>query len=528
MGDPKHRYCRVAILSAVLLVLSGTLKSETERTALNVDDYVNAAMAAWEVPGLALAVVKGDQVILKKGYGVRDLRSRKAVDTRSLFAIASNSKAFTATALGLLVQEGRIGWDDPVLKHLPDFRLYDAEATRRVTVRDLLCHRCGLGLWAGDLTWWDSIYDRKEVIRRIRFQPPVKAFRTSYVYCNLMFLVAGEIIPAATGTSWDDFLARRFFMPLNMTRTNTSVRGLAGDGNVATPHSLVDGKLAPISYQNVDNCAPAAAVNSCVDDLIQWMRLQLDGGVYQGRCLVKPEIMEEIRKPHNLIQLSKQYRQRHPMVHLSAYALGFRLHDYRGRLVINHTGGLDGMLSYFGFMPEEKVGVIILTNSDQHGLYRALAYYLFDAALGVEGWDWSRRYLAVHKENLKKEAIRKRERQAERAADTQPSLPLSAYAGVFEDPVYGKARLVLSKDATNKKVMTLKLSAHPAITGTLTHWHHDTFQVRWDHRLWQTSFLQFQMDRQGRATGFTISVRPDWIDTRRYRFERIPEKGTRP
>lgn len=509
---------RLLLLTVVLLtVRTQALGSNTRGELRQLDTYIHGAMADWEVPGLALAVLKDGQVIHKRGHGLRDQRKSDPVDTKTLFAIASNTKAFTATALGTLVQTGKIAWDDPVLKYLPDFQLYDPIATRKITLRDLLCHRSGLGLWAGDLTWWDSTYDRQEVIRRIRFQEPVKDFRSSYIYCNLMFLVAGEVIPSATGISWDAYIEEQFFDPLNMTRSHTSVTRLLRMDNVATPHSRVDGKLIAIEYLNVDNCAPAAAVNSCVDDLIPWLRLHLNQGLHQGRRLVDADIMAEIHTPHILMPASKRQKQLNPASHFSTYALGLRLHDYQGRLIINHTGGLDGMLSYIGFMPDEDLGIIILTNSDNHSLHGALAYHIFDALLGMEGPDWSKRYLKRVQENRRRQAERREKQHQVRVKNTRPTHALGTYTGTYTDAVYGEAKITRANGE-----LKLRLSAHPKYTGTLSHWHYDTFLANWDHRLWQESLVSFKLDEQGDITQFVISIRPDWIDTREYVFNSHP------
>jgi hypothetical protein len=372
-----------------------------------------------------------------------------------------------------------------------------------------------LGLWAGDLTWWNSNYDRHEVFRRIRFQEPVSDFRTAYHYNNLMFLVAGEIIPSVTGTDWAPFIQQRFFAPLNMKRSTTSVSDFSGMDNIATPHAMLDDKLTPIEYLNVDNCPPPAAINSCVDDLIQWVRMRLNRGVYDGKRVVDADIIEEMRTPHNLIRLSKQQRKLHPSTHLSAYALGLRLIDYRGRLVVNHTGGLDGMLSYIGLMPEEDLGVVVLTNSDNHSLHRAIPSYVFDAVLGIEGPDWSRRYLKVAEEARRRGKAKEQKRTEQRVKGTRPSHALSEYAGTYTDPVYGSASIA-EKDGE----LTMSLSAHPGFTATLTHWHYDTFVAKWNQRLWRESFPTFSVNEKGEITRFTMSVRPDWVDTREYVFEK--------
>lgn len=501
----------LGVLAVASLLVA--VSSAQTRTLTQLDAYIQNAMEDWQIPGLAIAIVKDGQVIHERGYGTRTIGKNEPVDENTLFAIASNSKAFTATSIGLLVQDGKASWDDPVLKWMPDFQMYDPVVTRKICLRDLLCHRAGLGLWSGDLTWWDSVYGRKEVIRRIRFQKPVCDFDTEYHYTNLMFLVAGEVIPQVTGISWDQFIKQRFFTPLEMGRSNTSVKDLANVSNVATPHSMLDGELATVPYTDVDNCAPAAAVNSSVHDLSHWMQLQLNNGLYKGRTIVKPEIIEETRRPHNLIIVSDRAKKLNPHTHFSAYALGFRIHDYRGRFVVNHTGGLDGMLSYFGFLPDENIGVIVMTNYDQHSFHRVLPLYVFDLMLGVEEKDWSQLYLNDFRARQERNEEARNKKWADRAKDTTPSHPLSDYAGTYTSEVYGNAEI-----AMNNGQLTLTLSAHPGFEATVTHWHYDTFQAKWNSRLWRESYVYFKLDGHGKITNFRMSVRPDWVDTLEYNF----------
>ena len=478
-----------------------------------LDSYINTAIKDWEIPGLAIAIVKDDRVAYEKGFGHRSIDAQEAVNEHTLFAIASNTKAFTATALGLLVQEGKMSWDDPVLKFLPDFQLYDPQVTRKIAVRDLLCHRSGLGVWVGDLTWWDSEYDRKEVIRRIRFQKPVSDFRTSYHYSNLMFLVAGEIIPQVSGISWDRFIKQRFFDELDMNRSTTSVKYLVNLDNVATPHAMLDGELVAIEYLDVDNCAPAAAINSSVNDLSHWVRMQLCNGMYNGRRVVDSKIILETRKPHTMIYVNEKSRSLTPPIHFSTYGLGFRSHDYRGRVVVNHTGGLDGMLSYVGFMPEENIGIIVFTNSDNHRLHTALPLHVFDLLLGIDGEDWSRIYLDDFKKTQEHNKEQKEQKLTEKIKGTKPTLPLEKYAGTYTSDVYGTAYI-----SEEKGRLKIKLSAHPKFEGTMNHWNYDTFVAKWNHRLWGESYVYFRINGHGKITKFLMSVRPDWIDTLEYTF----------
>lgn len=512
-----HHLALLGLLALTLTASSLAGSAQGQAESLNrLDRYIKSAIKDWDIPGLALAIVKDDRILHQRGFGVRQIGAQAPVDRHTLFAVASNTKAFTATALGLLVQEGKLSWDDPVTEVSPDFQLYDPVATEKIRVRDLLCHRSGLGLWAGDLTWWDSNYDRAEVIRRIRFQKPVSDFRTTYHYTNLMFLVAGELIPQVTGISWDRFIKQRFFEPLNMHRSNTSVKALSRMDNVATPHSVLNGKLTAIDYLNVDNCAPAAAINSSVADLSQWVRLQLNDGLYEGKRLVASPIIQETRRPHVLRNLSNKMRQRHPSIHFSTYGLGFGLHDYQGRLVVNHTGGLDGMVSYVGFMPEEDLGVIVLTNSVDHEIHRALPLYVFDMFLDEDETDWSGIYLEDFKRSRARQKAQTQKRLANRPQDNSPDRPLERYTGTFVSSVYGSACI-----AEKAGQLKMTLSAHPGFEASLAHWKDDTCVARWNEALWGESDVQFEFDRHGRLTRFSMAVRPDWIDTLKYSFVKI-------
>lgn len=511
-----HKAFWTALLIALILNLFNAGYAQTPTPLNGIDTYIEKALADWNIPGLAIVVVKDDQVVLAKGYGIREMNTKKSVDANTIFVIASNTKAFTATALGLLVQEGKISWDNPVLKYLPDFQLYDPVATRKITIRDLLCHRAGLSTWGGDLTWDESIYDRAEVIRRIRFQKPVFDFRTGYRYTNLMFLTAGEIIPKVTGQSWDDFLAERFFKPLGMKRTNTSVKDLSAVENVATPHMIYKDQMITIPLLNVDNVGPAASINSSVNDLAQWLRLQLAMGYFNGEQLVDTMIIEETRQAHNLRQISTAAKKLNPLTHFSAYGLGWGLNDYRGKLIVSHTGGLDGMFSYVGFMPEENLGMVVLTNREDHTLMRALPFYVFDRYLGADFRDWSQVYLEVHDHQAERDNQRKARQIAERVANSKPSLSLESYAGDYNDTLYGDAEIKLEEGK-----LKLHLSAHPRIVGELEHWRYDTFLCKWNRPTWDESYIYFDLSDDGEVATFRMQVRPDWIDTHEYEFRKM-------
>ncbi|MCI0387219.1 MAG: beta-lactamase family protein [Acidobacteria bacterium] len=277
--------CRLALLFVLLLALSVSFNVAAQDAPLQgFDDYVSKAMKDWEVPGVAIAVVKDDKVVFAKGYGVRELGKSTPVNERTIFAIGSSSKAFTAAALAVLVDEGKIKWDDPVTKHLPSFELYDAYAAKEMTVRDLLCHRSGLA--RGDMMWYGSDFNREEILRRTRHLKPSWSFRSQFGYQNLMYLAAGQIVQAVTGKSWDDFVRERLFKPLGMAASSTSTKDLRSSDNVATPHGKIDEKVMPITWRNIDNIAPAGSINSNVVEVAAWVRLQLNQGSFAGQRML--------------------------------------------------------------------------------------------------------------------------------------------------------------------------------------------------------------------------------------------------
>jgi len=483
-----------------------------------LDAYIEAAMARWEVPGVSVAIVKDGEVVYAKGFGVRDLGEGGEVDADTLFAIGSNTKAFTATAMGLLVEEGIVSWDDPVLRYMPEFQMYDPLVTRKITIRDLLCHRSGLGTFEGDLTWFGSIYDRAEAIYRTRFLEPVFDFRTGFGYSNLMFLVAGEIIPRVTDSSWDDFIDQRLFSPLGMDRSNTSVAELEAIGNVATPHTRVGREIVPIAHDDIDNMAPAGAINSSANDMAKWLLLQTGSGVFGGKKIVDSAVINETRTPHNLQQVSNSAKELNPWTHFSAYGLGWGLSDYRGRLVVAHGGGLPGMVSSVAMLPEENLGVVVLTNFDLHGLRQSVVNHVIDAYLGADTVDWDDRFFDIIQKILDAREQAKAARDEARVEGTTPSHPLKDYVGRYTNTVYGDAEITLADG-----VLILDPKAHPKVSGRLEHWQYDTFLCTWTDSFWDQSLVYFELDDAGKVSTFRFTVRPDSLDTLEYVFVRQSE-----
>jgi CubicO group peptidase (beta-lactamase class C family) len=488
----------VFVISLFSFVLTTSAVAQTEPFN-GLNEYIVKAMQDWETPGLALAIVRNDSVIFMKGYGVRKMGEKDPVTPKTMFAIASTTKAMTVACLGMLVDSNKVSWDDPVTKYLPWFQLYDPYVTRELTVRDLLCHRSGLD--RGDNLWYFSPYSRDEVLRRVRFLKPAWSFRSHYGYQNIMFVAAGQIIPSVTGIQWDTFIAERLFKPLGMTRSNTSVKFLTGMGDVATPHEKVDDKTQPVVWPNFDNVGSAGAVNSCVRDMAQWVRFNLNEGVYNGKRLVSARVIKEIQTPQTIIRLDSLDQALRPSNHFAAYGFGWTLRDYLGRKLIQHDGALDGMRARVVLVPEEKLGFVILMNSQSTSLHSAIAYRILDHYLGAPQRDWSAEFLKMSKEQEEKDKAEEKKKNDERVQGTKPSLELEGYVGTYDNEMYGPATIKLEDGK-------LILRFYPTYTGEMKHWNYDSFQVIWNDRTLDKDMVTFTLGVDGKISelrwqGFT-------------------------
>lgn len=454
-----------------------------------LDAYVNAALRTWQVPGLALAIVRHDSVIYARGYGVRELGKPAPVDARTVFAIGSASKAFTAAAVAMAVDEQKVSLDAPASAYLPTFQLYDPYASRELTVRDLLTHRSGLA--RGELVWYGAGYDRDETLRHVRFLQPTTSFRSQFGYNNLMYLAAGQVVAHTANTTWDDFVTRRIFTPLGMTASSTTVRAVAELPDRATPHALVDDTLRVLrAWRNLDNAGPAGSINSTALDMAQWVRLQLGHGVYAGRRLVSDKLMDEMHTPQIAIPLDTAARRVNPYTHFSNYGMGWFLEDYRGREVWHHGGNVDGFTALVAMLPEEQLGLVLLTNMNATGLPMALMRRVFDAHLGAlpggaPARDWSGVLYARTVQQRAKAKAAEQKLEAQRVPNTRPSLPLAAYAGTYVDSLYGTVQV---RDSAG----TLLLAYGPTWHGELRHWHYDIFRTRFDTPVLPPFFVQFR------------------------------------
>jgi len=497
---------RPAILAALALAASLVQAQAPARTKTPArpalpaafDARVAEVMQAFEVPGLAVSVVKDGAVVLAKGYGVRKLGETAAVDAQTLFGIASNTKVFTAVALGMLVEEGKVEWDAPVVRYLPSFQMWDPWVTRELTVRDLLVHRSGLGLGAGDLLWWPpSTYTRKEVAARLRHLKPSTSFRSAYAYDNVLYLVAGEVIEAVSGRSWEDFVSARILARVGMKGSNVAHSGVLGGGNVALTHARVDGAVRVIKPFDSDLTNPAGGINSNAEDMARWLQVMLGQGRLSDGSRLYSETtareLEAIVTPIPIRDRAPELQALRPQ--FLGYGLGLGITDYRGHKTVQHSGGLPGYVSHVLRVPDAGLGIAVLTNQEAEGAYAALIYGIVDHALGAPPTDWVQAFSKADARQRAETAEQERKSQGSRDASSRPSLPLEGYAGTYRDDWYGDITIALEG---GKPV--IRFTRSPSLVGDLEHWQHDTFVARWrDRELRADAFVSFALDPDGKV-----------------------------
>lgn len=500
------------IAGAVLIALCGAGLAVAQSTALpvtaaapapayNLDADVARVLKTFDVPGIAIAVVKDGKVVVTQGFGVRKLGDPAPVDGKTLFEIASNSKAFTAAGLAMLVDQGKLNWDDPVIKHLPDFRMYDSYVTAEMTVRDLLTHRSGLGLGAGDLMWWPTTtFTTDEIIHNLRYIKPATSFRNSYAYDNLLYIVAGKIIAQKSGKDWGTTMREWILDPVGMRATTTSLAAHTAGMNLSAPHSKINGKAAVVKPMPVANAIGAVGINTNAEDIARWMNVLLDGGrlpVAQGGKEVRLWSDKQAREMWTAQTPMVINEPRPPLAatrpNFLAYGLGFQLRDYQGKLVAMHGGALQGFYSRVMLVPEAKLGIAIFTNAESGASLNALQYRLLDQYLGGAPTDWIGRIADVANEASAKEAARVKNESTGRAKASKPSLALGDYAGEYEDAWYGKTTI---RRVGSKLVMSFART--PDLTGEMEHFQHDTFIVRWKERNFNAdAYATFSLEPDG-------------------------------
>ena len=482
----------------------------------DLDAFAARVLREFATPGAAIAVVRDGRTALAKGYGVRRAGGTDPVTAGTLFQVASNSKAITSGALAVLVEEGRLRWSDRVVDVLPWFQLSDPYVTREMTVLDLLVHRSGLGLGAGDLLWFHSTYGRDEIVRRLRWVPLQNSFRATYNYDNVLYDVAGAVVEAVSGQTWDAFVHDRIFTPLGMTASLTSVTQL-GAGDVAAPHGTVDGRLRVVPLDSADNLGPGGGVISSVADMARWVRVQLDSG--------RIDATRRLWGPARTTELWTGRITTTPPAgaNLSMYALGWNVYDYHGYKIVTHTGGLAGMISRVMLIPQLRTGFVILTNAESSAM-SVLTEYLRDFFTGVPAADYVARAKRAAAEF--DEAAFQAGLDSARHREVGPSLPLAGYAGTYRDAWYGD--VTLTEDAGH---LVIRFVPAPAFTGDLEHWQYDTFRVHWRWPSLPDAWITFALKPDGtveRAAMAAVSPSTDfsydWQDLRLVPVRPAPER----
>lgn len=471
----KLRTALLLLLVSLLVLPQAWAQQNSTATLQKLDTYYQKALKDWDVPGMAIAIVKNDSVIFAKGYGVLNNKTGGQVDANTVFGIASNSKAYTAAALATLVDQGKLNWEDKVKKYVPYLQLYDPFVTENLTIEDLLSHRVGFKTFSGDLLWYNTTYSRSEIIERMRYLEPIYGFRDGYGYSNLMFITAGEVIEQVSGKTWENYIQETFFQPLGMKRSYTSVNDLKNVQNVASPHGF-DANKKPYATTLTawDNWNPAAGIFTSVNQQAQWMRLQLNRGKYKNQQIFSEDASRNMWAMHNPFPVSKQAEAINPSTHFVGTGLGWFVSDYEGRKLVYHGGGHEGMNSRTVLVPEENIGVVILTNS-MSSIMSPLASYTLDQLLEVEnGRDWSQFYLDNMAKAKQAEAAAAAKAPKEKKKKSKPTRDLKDYTGTYHSQMYGNATVTL-KDGK----LHLQLEPAPALNGTLNFWQHDIFNLDW-------------------------------------------------
>ena len=460
----------ITTISTTLLLVNSLVICAQEDPLSGLDDYIKKGMSQWQVPGIAVAVVKDNEVVLSKGYGTRTVGKNQPVDKNTLFAIASTTKLFTASALTVLVGEGKIDWDDRLITRLPGFQVKDDYTTTHATIRDALSHRTGVQNIG--VTWaLNPSRSRKDLLGLMKHLPSVQGFRSGFHYNNDMYLAAGEIIPEITGVSWDDFIKDRFFKPLGMKNSNTHINDFGRNKNIATPHTVSEGKTVTIPYFDCSPLGGACSINSSAEDMAQWLRFQLNNGKVGDQVIIQEEAINETRRMHNGLSedTEKITKEMGYGGQFNGYGLGVALYEIGGDKVYHHGGRIAGMVSSLLFVPELKLGIVVLSNTRRFYAH-SLTNWIFDRYRNAEKTDWSTSLMKYMDTNVMagKEKIEHLKRNA--VANTRPSLPLIHYAGTYSNELAGDLIITAKED---------ELSYTLAETGggLMTHLHFDIFMA---------------------------------------------------
>ncbi len=470
-----------------------------------LDAYISKTVKDWGIPGVSVGIVKDGEIVFEKGYGVMEVGKRKSPDEHTLYAIASNTKAFTAAIIAQLVEEGKLNWDDKVQRHLPYFEVYDPTISGMITVEDLLSHNVGLGTFSGDGIWYKSELSTEEVVRRIKFVPQAYEFRDGYGYSNLMFITAGDLIEKITGKSFKENVTERLLYPVGMEDTVVSVQDFGNNKNVASPHAMNDkNENYVIPWAAWDNVQSTGGIISSVHDMSKWMITNMNHGVTASNdTLFTIQNRNNMWNLHNSFGVN-QVRRNSTGSQYAGYGLGWFLGDYHGHFRVRHGGGYDGMISTVQMLPDEKLGVVVLTNGPKAPT-NAIAYAVFDRFLSRDKKDWSTEMLEGY-DNWKKSDTRIADRKEKQIKGTQPTLERSEIVGTYHADIYGNFYV-----KQKGKDLVLEWEHTPLLNSHLTHFNYDSYEIHWDEPQAWYSFgtVTFEKDAYGTVTGISFDVPND-------------------
>ncbi len=499
-------FCLLIVLS-LLISTPFSAEKKTQKVDLKgFDTFVTKTMEEWKVPGLGISIVKDGKVIFSKGFGFRDVKKGLKVTPKTLFAIGSCSKAFTAATMGILVDKGKLEWDKPVREYLPSFKLKDPFATEGMTPRDLVCHRSGLP--RHDLMWYGSSATRKELFDRLQYLEPSRDFRMTFQYQNLMFMTAGYMVGKVAETTWEKFVQNHIFGPLGMNNSNFSVEDSKKAPDFALPYTEKEDKVIEIPFRNIDTVGPAGSINSNVIDMASWLLLNLNKGKFGEKQIISEESLREIHSPQMISSKSYKYDESF----YSTYGMGWGITAYRGHLMVSHGGGIDGFTASVNFMPRDNIGMVIFTNMGGTPLPGIVAYNAYDRLLGLDQIPWNKR-IKDQRDKAKEEAEKaKKEKDKDRKLNTKPSHPLGDYAGDYEHPGYGV--LAVKKEGDRLK------GVFNSISFDMKHYHYDIFEMS-NENFDMTEKASFFTDNKGNISSLSVQLE-DSVEA--IVFTKMPEK----
>jgi CubicO group peptidase (beta-lactamase class C family) len=474
----------------------------------SLDGYIQKGMKDWQIPGLAIAIVKNGKVIAMKGYGERNITTHEKVDENTLFIIASNSKLFTATSLAQLEYDKKLSLNDKITKYFPGFRLYDNNTTELVTIKDMLSHHLGTKTFQGDFTFWNGNLSRSQIMEKMRLLKPINGFRQEFGYCNSCFLTAGEIIPKVSGKPWEVYVYDSILVPLGMKNTHTLTAGIEQRQNVATPYTTAfSGFLQQLPYDKVDNLAPAGSMVSCVKDVAKWLMMQLDSGRYEGKQIMPWQVIRKTRDMNTIISSRKS--NLYP-THFTGYGLGIFMSDYNGKQIFFHTGGAFGFVTNTCFVPEENLGITILTNNDDQEFFEALRYQILDAYLGVPYVNRSAQALPGHTSEMQN-SIKDLNALKARLKGNKPAIPLSSFIGDYMNDIYGSISIKTSGDD-----LQIIFNGHNSLTASLQYMDNDEWMMSYSNPAFGIFATKFKIE-QGKVVSVDIKAN-DFVEYDSYIF----------